>query len=101
MPSVSEPFGITALESMGNSTPVIVSKQSGVSEVIDHALKVDFWDTEKLAHHICSVLEHPCLRDELTERGLEQIRSVTWTVSARKVRAIYSQMVSSPLRVSV
>ena len=101
MPSVSEPFGITALEAIGNSTPVILSKQSGASEVVNHALKVDFWDTEKLANQICSVLEHPCLRDELSERGLDEVRSVTWSASATKVRAIYSQMVASRLRVSV
>lgn len=98
MPSVSEPFGITALEAIGNSTPVILSKQSGVSEVVNHALKTDFWDTEKLAHHICAILEHPCLRDELTECGLKEIRSVTWSASASKVRSVYSQMMR--LRVS-
>jgi glycogen synthase len=99
MPSVSEPFGITALEAIGNSTPVVLSKQSGVSEVVNHALKVDFWDTDKLAHQICSVLEYPCLRDELMECGLNEIRSVTWSASARKVRSVYSQMIAR-LRVS-
>jgi glycogen synthase len=62
MPSVSEPFGITALEAMGNATPVILSKQSGVSEVVEHALKIDFWDTEKLAHHICRSSNIPVAR---------------------------------------
>lgn len=99
MPSVSEPFGITALEALGNATPVILSKQSGVSEVVNHALKVDFWDVDKLADRICCVLEHPCLRDELTERGVEEVSSITWSASARKVQAVYSQMLARGLRV--
>lgn len=99
MPSVSEPFGITALEALGNSTPVILSKQSGVSEVVKHALKVDFWDIDKLADHICCVLEHPSLRDELTERGVEEVSSITWSASARKVRAVYSKTLAGRLRV--
>lgn len=98
MPSVSEPFGITALEAIGNATPVILSKQSGVSEVVTHALKTDFWDTERLAHQMCAVLEHPCLRDELTHRGIDEVGRITWSASARKVDAVYSQMAGLRVR---
>ena len=61
MPSVSEPFGIAPLEAMSHDVPVIISKQSGVSEVLTHALKVDFWDINEMANKIIAVLRHPPL----------------------------------------
>ena len=59
MPSVSEPFGIAPLEAMSHDVPVIISKQSGVSEVLNHALKVDFWDVDEMANKIVAVLQAP------------------------------------------
>ena len=61
MPSVSEPFGIAPLEAMSHDVPVIISKQSGVAEVLTHALKVDFWDINEMANKIIAVLRHPPL----------------------------------------
>jgi glycosyltransferase involved in cell wall biosynthesis len=61
MPSVSEPFGIAPLEALNNDVPVIISKQSGVSEVLTHALKVDFWDVDEIANKIIAVLKYPPL----------------------------------------
>ena len=61
MPSVSEPFGISPLEAMVYDVPVIISKQSGVSEILHHALKVDFWDVNEIANKIIAVLRYPRL----------------------------------------
>jgi glycosyltransferase involved in cell wall biosynthesis len=89
MPSVSEPFGIIPLESMSNGTPVIVSKQSGVAEVISHALKVDFWDTDETANKILAVLRHHVLKETLQQEGLRQVGGITWDKAAKKMKALY------------
>ena len=89
MPSVSEPFGITPLEAMQAGVPVIISKQSGVSEILPHALKVNFWDTEALAEAICSVLQYQSLSSMLKERGQKEIPRLTWKKSAQKLTRIY------------
>lgn len=91
MPSVSEPFGITALEAMSFETPVILSRQSGAAEILKHALKVDFWDIQKLAGHIISVLRYPELRQSLVEMAREEVRRVHWEASAQKVKQVYQQ----------
>jgi len=89
MPSVSEPFGIIPLEAMSNGTPVIVSKQSGVAEVITHALKVDFWDTDEMANQILAVIHHPVLRETLTKEGFTQAKGITWDKAAKKMKLLY------------
>lgn len=83
MPSVSEPFGIVPLESLVAGTPVIISKQSGVSEVLSHALKVDFWDVEEIAHNIMSVLSYPALHKELAQNGRKNALARTWNDAAQ------------------
>lgn len=95
MPSVSEPFGITPLESMSLGTPVIISKQSGVSEVIRNCLKVDFWDVRKLANHIVSVLRYNELRDCLKEHGYEEVSNINWDKSAEKMLNIYHEVINN------
>jgi glycogen synthase len=92
MPSVSEPFGIVPLEALQHGTPVLVSKQSGASEVLTHALKVDFWDTEEMANKIVAVLRHPALYDQLVREGKEEVRHITWRRAAEKVAAIYHKL---------
>ncbi len=89
MPSVSEPFGIIPLESMTTGTPVIVSRQSGVSEVITHALKVDFWDTDDMANKILAVINHPVLQETLQVEGYKQASGVTWDKAAKKMKELY------------
>lgn len=84
MPSVSEPFGIAPLEAMSHDVPTIISKQSGVSEVLTHALKVDFWDTEEMANKIVAVLRHPPLSQTLSEHGMMELRNLTWHGAAAK-----------------
>jgi glycosyltransferase involved in cell wall biosynthesis len=92
MPSVSEPFGIAPLEAMSYDRPVIVSKQSGVSEVLRNALKVDFWDVDKIASQIVALLELPELRAVIVERAREEIRHIHWDAAAEKLAPVYESV---------
>lgn len=94
MPSVSEPFGITPLEAIQAGVPVIVSNQSGVAEVMPHALKVDFWDTDALANAICSVLNYNSLSSMLKNRGEKEIKNLSWNKSAQKLITVYEELVN-------
>ena len=89
MPSVSEPFGITPLEAMLYDVPVLLSRQSGVSEVLEHALKADFWDTRDMADKICAVLRYPCLAAELVRNCREEMKSIRWENAADQLLTIY------------
>lgn len=91
MPSVSEPFGIAPLEALNHDVPVLISKQSGVSEVLRHALKVDFWDVDEIANKIIAVLRHPPLEMTLKEHGNFEVRKLRWEESAEKCARIYAQ----------
>lgn len=93
MPSVSEPFGITALESLANKTPVIISRQSGASEALRHVLKVDFWDTDEMANKIVAVLTQPLLAHSLERNGKRNIARFTWSDAAEKCLKIYQGLV--------
>lgn len=92
MPSVSEPFGIAPLEAMSYDRPVIVSKQSGVSEVLRNALKVDFWDVDKIASQIVALLELPELRRVIVERAREEIRHIHWDAAAETLIPVYESV---------
>ncbi len=93
MPSVSEPFGIAPLEALSQDTPVIISRQSGVAEVLTHALKVDFWDIDQMADKILAVLRRPPLRKELCEHGAMEVRSLTWEGAARRCCEVYEDAI--------
>ena len=95
MPSVSEPFGIAPLEAMSHDVPVIISKQSGVSEVLQHALKVDFWDTDEMANKIIAVLRHPPLASTLRQHGSIEVRQMSWGDSARGCLQVYDQALAA------
>jgi len=95
MPSISEPFGITALEAVKNRTPVIVSKQSGVSEVLRSALKVDYWDTEELANKIIAVLKYKSLPKDLRKESVKEIVNLTWDHSADEVLRVYNSVLEN------
>jgi len=91
MPSVSEPFGIAPLEALDNDVPVIISKQSGVSEVLMHALKVDFWDVNEIANKIVAVLKYPPLGMTLRNHGNFEVRKLRWEDSAQRCAKIYEE----------
>lgn len=94
MPSRSEPFGIAPLEAMSHGVPVLISKTSGVSEVLTHALKVDFWDIEDMASKIVAVLKYPPLSQHLKEHGRFEVRRITWEGAAQKCIQEYDRMTS-------
>lgn len=94
MPSVSEPFGIAPLEAIRHDVPVVISKQSGVSEVLTHVLKVDFWDTDEIANKIIAVLRHPPLSSTLREHADLEVRRLTWDDAAAKCRSVYTQAIA-------
>jgi len=92
MPSVSEPFGIAPLEALDNDVPVIISKQSGVSEVLVHALKVDFWDVNEIANKVVAVLKYPPLQMTLRSHGNFEVRRLRWKDAAVRCAKIYDEM---------
>jgi glycosyltransferase involved in cell wall biosynthesis len=89
MPSVSEPFGLAALEAIHHDVPVILSKTAGAAEVLTHVLKVDFWDTDEMANKIVAVLRHPPLSQTLRQHGRFELRRLTWGGAAEKCVASY------------
>jgi len=91
MPSVSEPFGLVPLEALNNDVPVIISKQSGVAEVLKHALKVDFWDVEEIANKVIAVLKYQPLQTTLRDYGSFEVRKLQWTESASNCLRIYEE----------
>jgi glycosyltransferase involved in cell wall biosynthesis len=92
MPSVSEPFGLVPLEALHHEVPVIISKQSGIAEVLHHALKVDFWDTREMANKIISVLRHQSLHQVLRENGTSEVQRFRWSDCAQQCLKIYSRI---------
>lgn len=89
MPSVSEPFGLVPLEAMQHGTPSLISKQSGVSEVISHVLKVDFWDVDEMANKILAALRYPVMRNQIVHEGKRELQKISWHHAALKVIALY------------
>jgi glycosyltransferase involved in cell wall biosynthesis len=92
MPSVSEPFGLTAVEALRYDIPVIISKQSGVAEVLPDAVQVDFWDVRKLAHLINDLLDHPELATRVVAGSQAKLPDLDWNVAARKVVSVYERL---------
>lgn len=92
MPSVSEPFGISPLEAMRANVPTIISKQSGVAEVLNHAIKIDFWDIDALADSIYGLLKYPALSQMALKHGLEEVNALKWDAAALKVKQVYSSL---------
>ena len=92
MPSVSEPFGIAPLEAIQAGVPVIISRQSGVAEVMPHAIAVDFWNTEALSEAICSVLKYKSLYKTLKKNSQEEIKKITWDRAAKTLNTLYHEL---------
>lgn len=95
LPSVSEPFGLTPLEAIGYGTPVLISKQSGVSEVLHNCLKVDFWDTDEIANQITAVMRHPELGRELWRGGFRDYEHLSWEQASDKVSQVYERQLEA------
>ena len=94
MPSVSEPFGIVPLEAMRSNVPVVISKQSGVAEVLTHALKVDFWDVDGMADAIYGLLHYEGLTKVFRKYGKQEVENLKWEDSALKVKAVYETVLN-------
>ena len=92
MPSVSEPFGISPLEAMRSGVPTIISKQSGVAEVLDHAIKVDYWDIDALADAIYGVLTYPALSNHMQREGYNEVNELKWENASLKLKQIYQSI---------
>lgn len=93
MPSVSEPFGISPLEAMKSNVPVIISKQSGVAEVLKYAIKTDFWDIDAMADAIYGLLKYPALPEFSASKGMDEVNSLKWENAALKLKGIYSEVI--------
>ncbi len=94
MPSVSEPFGISPLEAMRSNVPVIISKQSGVSEILKHALKIDFWDIDAMADAIYGLTHYDALSEMFKKHGKEEVNNMQWGFSADKVIDVYNSVIN-------
>lgn len=94
MPSVSEPFGITPLEALTYGTPALISKQSGVAEVLQNCLKIDFWDIDEMANQITSVLDNQALQDTLVQNGQKELKHITWTKSIDTLMDEYNKHIN-------
>jgi glycosyltransferase involved in cell wall biosynthesis len=91
MPSVSEPFGIAPLEAVRHNTPVIISKQSGVAEVLRNAIKVDFWDVDSMADAIFALLHYDGISRMFKELGSEELKKLKWEHVAAKLVTVYEK----------
>lgn len=91
-PSVSEPFGIVALESIKNGTPVLISKQSGVSEVIPNMLRVNFWDVDEMANKIVSALRYEPMSNDLKYLAKRDLEKLSWEKQGEKIKSIYHEI---------
>ena len=92
MPSLSEPFGLVALEALARGTPAIISRTSGVGEVLPRVLRVDFGDVEELAAKILWVLALPGLRESLSAAGTEAVGRLSWRAAGERCAAIYAEL---------
>jgi len=94
MPSISEPFGISPLEALQSNVPVIISNQSGVAEILTHAIKTDFWDIDAIADSIYGILKYPALSKMFIKHGKKEVDDLSWENSARQVKGVYNKALS-------
>lgn len=92
MPSISEPFGLACLEAISKQVPVILSKQSGVAEVMNHCLKVDFWDTDKIANYIVQLIDNSTLAQHITAHSFAELPNLLWSKQVKKIIDVYSEL---------
>ena len=92
MPSVSEPFGISPLEAMQVGVPSIISKQSGCAEILNHVIKIDYWDVYAMADAIYSIITYPAMYQQLKEEGKREVDEIKWIYAGKKVIDIYHKV---------
>jgi glycosyltransferase involved in cell wall biosynthesis len=97
MPSVSEPFGISPLEAMQVGCPSIISHQSGCAEILQHAIKTDYWDIDAMADAIYAIVKYPAMYKSLHELGQAEVNNIKWSDAGLKVRAIYDGVINHTL----
>ena len=90
MPSISEPFGLSAVEAAQFGIPCVISKQSGVAEVLSGSLKFDFWDVNKAAGCILNLLQDPVLREKIVADATVNLDKISWNISAKKIINAYN-----------
>lgn len=93
MPSVSEPFGISCLEALSHDVPVVISKQSGAAEVLNHVFKVDFWDIDEMANKIIAILDHAPLKTESLKHAAHEVKHLTWEKAATSIIKLYHKLI--------
>ena len=94
MPSVSEPFGISALEALENDVPIVISKQTGVGEVVNNALKANYWDTDSIADSIYALLNYKTLKNTMVKECRRDLEHLSWETAASKLENLYNQLLS-------
>lgn len=92
MPSISEPFGIVPLEAMRSNVPVVISKQSGVAEILKHAIKVDFWDIDAMADAIYGLCHYQALSNTFIRFGKDEVDSLKWEHASLEVKKVYESV---------
>jgi glycosyltransferase involved in cell wall biosynthesis len=92
MPSVSEPFGLSALEATQYGVPAVISKQSGVAEVLNGALKADYWDVDLMAKHILDLIEDEKLKTKVVDLGYKDLKKLTWEHTADKLVKVFGEL---------
>jgi hypothetical protein len=95
MPSVSEPFGLSALEAAQHQVPSVISNRSGAAEVMPSSLTADFWDTDKYANYIHALLRYHVLSKEISTKAHKQLDSLTWDHASEKIEKIYHQILNN------
>lgn len=95
LPSVSEPFGIAPLEAMAYGITSIISKQSGVAEVVTHAFKIDFWDVNLMAETIIYLIEKPDICKSMGQTGKEEVHHILWDEAAEKIHIVYNEVLTT------
>jgi glycosyltransferase involved in cell wall biosynthesis len=98
MPSISEPFGISPLEAMAFGLTSIISKQSGVAEVVNHAFKIDYWDVELMANTVNHLIENPDKCSKMGMDGMREVNQIHWKEAAEKIRLVYSSTLSEYIK---